>query len=974
MRMGDTAPVGDTDWDAAAFARRARVGTWAVVASNLLFVLTDVRLSGWLWTQVIGLKLLQLAAAFGAIVFLRRQHSRGALLALVYGFAAVVCGVVSISGWLTGDLGTTVILCIAFAWGGATLLPWGPREQAGLTLIVVLAIVLNAVLVTHSFALVFSYSAVAVCVALAISIVLSFEFARQRRALAIADTERHAARDALEQRVRDRTAALEQANARLQESAVAQHESQERFRKISELTSDYSYCFRVAPDLTATIEWVTSASFTRITGYTPAELDARGGVPALLHPDDLPIVLARYERLAAGRDDVSEFRIVRKDGAVRWLREHGYGEWDAQAGRVSRIFGAVQDITEAREVEHALKAQEQFVSAVLDTAGTLIAVLDADGRMVQFNRACETTLGYTFAEVRGRPFWELSPNPDERDVGRRAFAALRDGSGPQTIEAPWHTRTGAVRWLGWSTTFLRAEDGSIRFVIATGIDVTERRAAQRALVRREEHWRALIEHASDLIGILGPEMQVQYISPSIRALLGFSPEEWRNRPAFELIHPDDIAAVAEALAAGLEHRDTGEPLRFRVRHADGSWRMFEGTDTNLLDNEAVRGIVVNLRDITDACVAEDALRRSEAQYRLLFESNPCPLAVFDRDTLRFVSVNTAAVRTYGYSREEFLAMSVTDIRPADDARPELRPEELGSPESLTGLWRHRTKSGRVIEVDVTTAEILFGDRPAVLLQANDVTDRRAAEREVQRLNTNLERLVHERTEQLRATNEELETFSYSVSHDLQVPLRHLKGFARILVEDHGPSLGVEGQRCVDRLTVATARMERLIAGLLIMSRVTSAEFHRHRVHLSRIANDVLAELRAAEPERRVECEVRPDIVTEGDPDLLRIVLQNLLGNAWKYTSRRDTAHIEFGVDESNGRRVFYVRDDGAGFDDAYAGELFTAFRRLHSTAEFEGSGIGLATVKRIVLRHGGSVWAEGAPDRGASMFFTLGEG
>ncbi|MDX2165891.1 MAG: PAS domain S-box protein [Deltaproteobacteria bacterium] len=729
MRAGEATPDGGASWDAAAFARRATLGAWAVVVSNLLFALTDVRLGGWTWAQVSLLKGLQLAAAFGTIALFRRLRHRAAQLALVYGFAAAVCGVVALSGWLTQDVGTTVILCVAFAWGSATLLPWGPAQQAGVIVIVALAILLNIVLITGGTALVFSYSAVAVCIALAISLVLSVEFARQRRALAIADAERRAASEALEQRVRDRTAALQQANARLQDSVAAQ-----------------------------------------------------------------------------------------------------------------------------REVEAALKAQERFVSAVLDTAGTLIAVLDPHGRIVQFNRACEAALEYTFDEVRGREFWHLSPRPGDRQAGERAFAALLAGTGPRAIEAPWHARSGQVRWFGWSTTFLHADDGSVRYVIATGVDISERRAAQRALRRREEHWRALTEHSTDLIGILGPELQIQYISPSIRTLLGFAPEEWRERPAFELVHPDDVAAVAEALRAGLEHRDTGEPLRFRVRHADGTWRTFEGTDTNLLDNESVRGIVVNLRDITDAVAAEDALRRSEAQHR-----------------------------------------------------------------------------------------------------------------------ANLEHLVHERTEQLRAANQELETFSYSVSHDLQVPLRHLKGFARILSEDHAPALGVEGQRCVERLMIATTRMERLIAGLLVLSRVTSAELRRHRVHLSRLASAVLAELRAAEPQRQVECVIAPDAVAEGDPDLLRIVLQNLIGNAWKYTARRAVAHIEFGVDERRGRRVFFVRDDGAGFDDAYAGELFTAFRRLHSNSEFEGSGIGLATVKRIVLRHGGSVWAEGTRDRGAAFFFTLGE-
>lgn len=224
---------------------------------------------------------------------------------------------------------------------------------------------------------------------------------------------------------------------------------------------------------------------------------------------------------------------------------------------------------------------------------------------------------------------------------------------------------------------------------------------------------------------------------------------------------------------------------------------------------------------------------------------------------------------------------------------------------------------------------------------------------------------------LEAANAELEAFSYSVSHDLRAPLRHIDGFSQILLEDHEQDLGEDGRNYLRRIRAATKRMGDLIDDLLGLSRLTRADMHWENVDLSTLARSVSADLRESDPKRDVEFVIQEGLVASGDARLLRVALENLIGNAWKFTKNQPTPRIEFGVAQREGVPAYYVRDNGAGFDMAYAGKLFGAFQRLHSSEEFEGAGIGLATVRRVVRHHGGQVWAEGKVGRGATFYFTL---
>jgi signal transduction histidine kinase len=243
--------------------------------------------------------------------------------------------------------------------------------------------------------------------------------------------------------------------------------------------------------------------------------------------------------------------------------------------------------------------------------------------------------------------------------------------------------------------------------------------------------------------------------------------------------------------------------------------------------------------------------------------------------------------------------------------------------------------------------------------------------EVMRLNQELEGRVRERTAQLEYTNRELETFCYSVSHDLRAPLRAIDGFSQALVEDFPKEMPEEALRFLSRIRSSTQRMGQLIEDLLNLSQVSRASLERREIDITEIAKQVAADLRGREPERRIEISISEGLRAEGDPRLLRAAIENLVGNAWKFTSKTEQPKVEIGALREGAPPTFFVRDNGAGFDMAYAAKLFGAFQRLHSNADYPGTGIGLATVQRIMHRHGGRIWAEALPGKGAAFFFTL---
>jgi PAS domain S-box-containing protein len=397
--------------------------------------------------------------------------------------------------------------------------------------------------------------------------------------------------------------------------------------------------------------------------------------------------------------------------------------------------------------------------------------------------------------------------------------------------------------------------------------------------------------------------------------------------------------------------------------------------------------------VTESLPAEQPLRDSEAHFRSLIEKALDLVAILDENGVyRYASPSHE--QASGYRPDELIGKRAFEFLHPDDLvrLAALYAEGIANRQLVATVeyrFRHRDGSWRIVEG--VFRNLL--DDPAVagvLINARDVTERRQAEEALRALNQELERRVAERTAELEAANKELEAFSYSVSHDLRAPLRAIDGFSKALMEDYATQLDETGCRYLQRVRDNARHMGQLIDDLLSLSRVTRAELQRRRVDITEMAQAIAAELQKAQPGRDVEFVIAPRLVADADPRLLRIALENLIGNAWKYTSKHPRARIEFGLiaaeqesrpaEEQGGggaseipsAPVFFVRDDGAGFDMTFVDRLFGAFQRFHGPKEFEGTGIGLATVQRIIRRHGGRIWAESAVEQGAVFYFTLG--
>ena len=410
--------------------------------------------------------------------------------------------------------------------------------------------------------------------------------------------------------------------------------------------------------------------------------------------------------------------------------------------------------------------------------------------------------------------------------------------------------------------------------------------------------------------------------------------------------------------------------------------MREGAQDFVQKSELIRlgpAIARELRDVDvrrERRHVKDALQRSETRYRRLFETAQDGILILDADTGQILDVNPFLTTMLGYTKASCLGKRLWELGAFKDAEASIRAFRALQTE---GYARYddlplESSTGRRIAVEFVSN--VYDVDLARVAQCNirDITARKQADAALAHAKSELEQRVFDRTVELESLNADLETFSYTVSHDLRAPLRHIIGFTEALRVDFASEHTAGSSALIERIATSADRMNDLIGALLELARVTRRELRRQPVDLGSIARAVAAELAQADPARKVEVVVGDGLVAEGDPELLRVVVENLMSNAWRFTAHEATAHIEVGTaPQADGSLAYFVRDDGAGFDMAYEARLWKPFQRLHSEEEFPGIGIGLATVQRIILRHDGRVWATGAVGHGATVFFTVGD-
>ena len=712
-------------------------------------------------------------------------------------------------------------------------------------------------------------------------------------------------------------------------------------------------------------------AFCTMLGYTEAQLTART-LGHITHPDDVAEDLDQRRRCLSGEVHTyhREKRYLHRDGRVLWghltctlVRDDG--------GRPMHFISQVQDITERKRAEEALRHSEERFRSLTMLSSDWYWEQDEHLRFTSFSG--NANIGPRRAGDRaaiGKRRWELQgyqPAHGSWEEHRALLEAHLPFHDLELVHIGPDGRAGHVSCSG-EPVFDSA--GTFRGYRGTARDISPRKQAEQHLRDAQ----ALLHMAAQMgrLGAWAYEVGQPTVTWSEEACAihevrqGFTPT---SQQALAFFAPEFRRAMQAHLRACL--RD-GSPFDVEAKLITAKGRPVWVRVIGEAEWDA-RGRV---RRILGACQDISELRRASEEARLMarrltttLESLTDAFFTIDRDW-RFTYVNAEAERMTGRDRGELLGRRVFDMY------PELA--ELGIRHELErAMAEHVTVELETYypPSDIWVLIKAFPSEHGLAVDIKDVSDGVAAQREIMRLNAELEERVRQRTAQLEAANKELEAFSYSIAHDLRAPLSSIDGFSQMLEAAVGTDLKDRSGHYLRRIRGGVRQMGELTDGLLALSNLSRASLRHEPVDLAVLARAAVSACREGSPERVVDVAIAPSLPAVGDPRLLSQVIGNLVGNAWKFTARQERARIEVGsACAPDGSPVYFVRDNGAGFEMAYASKMFEAFQRVHSSAEFEGTGIGLAIVHKIVTRHGGRVWAESAPDRGATFHFSLGRG